>query len=414
MPDIKIQQRNFNVTTAASGTQDVTITSFGTVKAAIVYYSGATGLNAETNSFNQGMGFSDGTNQSSMASFVNEGETTGDSTRSHSTNSFIDILSINQTVTASFSVTFITDGIQLTVENQADVGYLCHLVLIGGADVSNVFVGSKDDLGTGTGDVAITGVGFEPDLILMTTVGLSTAVPATSVHNIFSLGCAINDGSQTQRVSMMSSQDNLSAPASEVTAYIGNDSITGRALWAGPGFWDALLKTFDAGGFTVTTSASSVNAIVNYLCLKFTGGPNLALFDMEFPTAGNYAETTPGFEPTFGLISNVLGPTARNTSTTGNVGWALTTITDEPKLRTMCAVDEHNQTTTDASNYMNNALSILAPVGGAFDVVASTWSMDSLGWDFTLTTNPPVNPSLGWALAIGTKHAIEVAKGPVW
>jgi len=399
MADIKMKSQSAALSTAASGTQDFTIAGFGTVVGAIFQWCGGTALGTSVLEFLPGIGFCDVTNQVQIGGFCNDNQSTGDNSRRLSNAEVITILDQSQNTQGKFGFnSFITNGVRLDIDEQATSAYLVAFTLIGTDNIANINCGIKDDLGTGTSGVAITGVGDEPDLLFIGTVGGNNVPPSTNVHNFFSFGCAINDGSETQRVSLVSSDDNLSAPASRTNGYIGNDSICGRSFNDALS-WDAVLTSFDADGFTITPNVSTASAVIIYFAITFTIKPQIALFDMEWPTADNYSETNPGFQPTFGMISTVLGPSSRNSLNSSGYTY-FNAVFDSSILRALNSSDQDNQTNTNSTSLMASTIRIRKPDSSGDDVVAGSVSFTSLGWDFTVTTNP-ASAGLGWGLAIG-------------
>ena len=406
MSDVKFEVVRFALSTAAAGnTQDVTISGFGTPKAAIFFHTIAVVDGTIASVGRMGIGFTDGTNEAAIDVVINDNATTSNTERGHRTDRVIAYTDANAEVVGFSTNSFITDGIRLDIDNATGTARLITCILIGGDGVSSAHVGTKDDLGTGTSAIDINTVGFEPDLVFMAGVGNAAALPLHAAAAILSWGAAINDGSDTQRVSMFGSQDGQATDQSN--AYIGNDSITGQ-VYADALSWDAVIGGFDASGFSITPNASSVNDIVSYLCIEFLDTPVISLFDMAWPTSGNYAETTPAFTPTFGLISTVIGPSARNTlDTASNFGFGISAF-DASTISSDSASNTDGAGTTVAKSVSASDLSVLG-TDGTRKVQASSYAFDADGWDFTLTTNPAAT-ALGWGLAIGPSVVTKTLK----
>jgi hypothetical protein len=412
MADVKIKSQHFSLSTAASGTQDFTISGFGTVVGAMFQWNGCVTIGSPITEFLPGFGFTDGTREVNASGFINDDQTTADSSRRLSTLACIDILNNNQNRVGSWSFnSFITDGVRLTIDEQSSIGHDVVVTLFGSDNISNIYCNAFDDLGVLTDAVPITGVGATPDLLFMCSTGGSNnpTTPSNLVHSFQSLGIAINDGSETQRVSLISSENAVTAPASNCTSYIGNDSLVGRAFQDTLS-WDAVLTSFDADGFSITPNVSALNGVIMFLAITFTVKPNMALFDMEWPTAGNYVETTPGFLPLYGLISSVTGPSTRNAVSNASYTFSTTIIEDTPapRLRTLSSSEEDAATNSNVNSFLGSVLNLRKVDGTGNDVVASSWEMTSLGWDFTLTTNP-ASALLGWALAIGSTIEAQIS-----
>lgn len=407
MPNIKMKTAHVAASTG-SGTQDFTIAGFdSTVVGVIFEWCGGTGIGVAGVDCMPGRGYCDGTRNVSVCALSDHNVTTGDTSRRITNAACLSFIGENQTSIGSFSFnSFITNGVRLNIGESAEFGYLVQFTLIGTDNIANIYCNAFDDLGTGTAAVPIDVAGFEPDLAFVDCVG-HTGLPtgSTNIHTILSHGCAINDGSETQRVSMATSWDNLTAPASECHQYIGNTAIIGRLL-QGTMDWTGALTSFNANGFSITPSASAVNTNLIYMVIKFTDKPQLALADFEWPTTGNLSITTPGFLPLYARLSTILGPTARN-AIKANTSYTLNmaVLEEQPgqRARVMNSSEEHGVTTTNASSEMNSTLDIRKPDSSGSDVVASSWTMTSLGADFTLTTNPAA-VGLSWGLFIGSNN----------
>lgn len=391
MADVKFEVTRFGLATGGA-TQDITISGFGTPKAAIFIFSDAVTDDTIANDLVFGVGFTDGTRQNCNSVYHEDGVTTTDTDRISSSSK----VAIHPLLSWHYSFnSWITDGVRINVDAAAGSTVLCTCILIGGSDVSNAYVNYKDDLGTGTSAVDITDPGFEPDLVFMTGVGNSSIAGTT--QSIFSFGVGHNDGVDTQRVSMINSV--TGSGTSLTTAYVGNDSITGQ-IHSGALSWDGVIGAYDASGFSITPNASAGSDIVFYLALKFTNNPDVDLFDLTIPTSGNYAETNPGFTPNFGLICGVQGPTARNSVSIVSQLSAFISAFDDNGIYTTSGTDEDAASTMVCKSLSSDQFRVLDYQGSADAALASGYSFDSSGWDFTLSTNPGTT-ILGWGLAIG-------------
>lgn len=398
MSNVKINVTRFALSTATAGnTQDVTISGFGTVKAAIFILNQASTDDTIANGFYYSIGYTDGTNQAARG-IASQNNATSANTGRTASDAAVICAPVNagsgNDVEFAFS-TFITDGVRLSITTASSSARLCSLILIGGSDVT-AHVGGVG-LGTGTSAIDVNTVGFLPSVVFMSSISKSDTAAASSGSSI-SIGAGINDGSDTQRFLTVFDQDGTGT--STCAAYIGNASIVGSVTNSGL-VWDAAISSYDASGFSITPSASASSSTVIYLCLKIDNSPDVYLGDMSWPTSGNYAETNPGFQPEFGFISSVMGPTARNTNTTSNIFGLSHAMFDTGAIYTNNSTVDDGETITITRSLSSDQLRILSQDGSTDSVLASSYAFDSLGWDFTLTTNPATDPVLGWALAIG-------------
>ena len=317
MADVKFEvarkSTNHAGTPTVGTTMDITISGFGTPKAAIVILTA--GISDGTISQNgvMSIGYTDGTNQVCTAGQSADNVGTMATGRRHA-NDRVAMVPSGASGSELLGISFdswVTDGIRLKFETLTWSNRLVTVVLIGGDDVAEAHAGYHDDLGTGSSAVDITSVGFESDLVFMSCVGLATAPTAGSVYNLLSFGVGHNDGSDTQRATLFGSDDNTTN--SVVTGYISTNSIVGQvhnnALQ-----WRGVIGDYDADGFSVTPVTNAGSDVIFYLCLKFNNDPDVSLFSTGWPSSGNKNETAPGFEPGFGLISALAGVHAYDTA----------------------------------------------------------------------------------------------------
>jgi len=410
MADVKFEVVSFDLTTGA-GPQSVTISGFGTPSAAMFFLGSATADDTITADFHSGIGFSDGTNDAAICDFRVDASS-ADTQRGHSSARAGFSMTNAPAEEGGFSAAMITDGVSLTMDDTFPTAYRVTCVLIGGADVANAFVGTHDDLGTGTSAVDITAPGFEPDVVFLICQSINTTLPVFTGSTVTSYGCAINDGAATQRSIRLGS---YAGSASTNYGYVGNTGAVGRTHNSSE--WEGVVGVFDSSGFSITPSASSGSSIVSYLALSFDNAPGIDLFDMEWPTSGDYAETAPGFTPSFGLIASLAGPTARNTKKeTSNTLAAMSVVAfDDTTINALTWSDNDDEATTVAKSVHNDSLKLIEDDGSTTAVEGTLDGFDASGWDFSLTTNPS-EAVLGWGFAIeaaaaGSPITIEVPSG---
>ena len=391
-------------TGAATTTQNITITGFGTPKAAMFIVSAATADDTITANASLSIGFTDGTRDKCMGIYTDDGAAAMNTSRAQYNAVIVEPAADGASINHQFSFNaWVTDGVQIIVDNQAAGGYLCTVILFGDG-VSNAYVNEKDDLGTGTSAVDITDPGFEPDLLFTCCIGHPTALDLNAAHAVYTFGCAINDGADTQRITAIATQDGVSTSSN--TGYIGNTYGTGQVFNTSFS-WGGTIGTFDSSGFSVTPNVSANSDIFIYLAIKFSAATNIDLFDMQIPTSGNYAETTPAFEPGFGFLSLIQGPSSRNSATGSNVWSVGFSAFDSSNVYTTSVRDEDARANANSDSQSSNKLAMVSENGGTA-VDSSGYAFDSLGWDFTLTTNPG-SAMLGWGLAVEGAAAPTVA-----
>ena len=412
MADVNFTTTDFTISTG-TGTQDVTVSGMsasGDIKAVIFICSGGTVDGTAAADARMSVGFSDGTTDYVGSTWVDDGQTTTNATR-HLRSDGVIAMYTDITLDHIFSVnSFITDGVRLDIDNQAATAFYCTVVFIHGTDVTNASVGEVN-LGTGTAAIDITAPAFEPDIVFLLNSGTSSAPPNAEGNSSFGFGCAINDGSASQACAAFGSQDNQSDSSNSITM-IRNDRISTLVFNNNPQY-DVLLSDFDANGFSLTPSLSAGSDRIFYLALAFSNSPDIDLVNMSYPTSGDYAETTPGFQPDFGMIVQTGDGNTINTK--NGVGGSFSiAVFDDTNIFTDTITDEDGITlpggTTNAQSLHSSSLKILSEDGATTLVEASGYAFDSSGVDFTLTTNP-FPAELGWALYVG--QAAGGGGGPI-
>lgn len=159
------------------------------------------------------------------------------------------------------------DGFTLIVDDQLPSAYTLHWLAFGGTDITNVAVGNFAGA-TATGNASVTGVGFQPDVVLVASAGLTTAPPSSSSsRSNMMLACA---QSSTRRWVWYGGNGAEGAVTSNSFNYcrtgefmcIVNDGGTSVS-------WRSDFVSMDAGGFTynVTTSDAAARQMW-YLAIK--------------------------------------------------------------------------------------------------------------------------------------------------
>ncbi len=297
MADVKIRSVSATLNTS-TGTQDVTLSGFGTPKGAIAFWGGDADA-TQRNHAVFGVGFTDGTN-SRLATVSAENETgaSSDAYRLQRNDKFIDILdgaSTSKDHVVSFN-SWITDGVRLNIDAASASVRTVIIILIGGSDVSGVVVG---DINLGTGTSAITEtIGQTSDIILTCGNG-SGSYGSVGGQAIFSMGMYVNDGSNSQVGVGWWSEDQVNP--SDVGGYFSNANATMQA-YNGSVAWQAAISNVTSTAFDITPTANAGSDTVNYISIATTNSPDISLDFMDGPTAtGDYSSTAPGFLPDFAL-----------------------------------------------------------------------------------------------------------------
>ena len=196
--------------------------------------------------------------------------------------------------------------------------------------------------GTGTSAVAVSGLGFQPTVVLFLTSSNGGASTAGDDYN-FSFGCMTDQATDQQRVHTMNctkdtdpSDCNQRSDNAHVVAVYEGTTLTGSLV----------MTSFDADGFTVTPDdAFPSDTTVGWFALG--GTTNVALVTQALPTGtGAFNSPDVGFTPDMLLMWGG-GATSINTDTTNAQFGIGATDGTSAWLYANSALDAQNDSLTD-------------------------------------------------------------------
>lgn len=283
----------------STGTQDITISGFGTPKAALFVVT--RGVTDETLAAHAiiGWGVADGTNQRAFTAKHEDNQGTTDADCRCMTDECIAINDVDNTIDgeANFD-SFITDGVRINWGNAPAAGYLLTVILFGGDIQVNVRdITTTATLGATTSD---TTCGFEPDVIFF---GGNGFIPFNDFNNtayLPVLGIATNESGGIKQ-GLMAVTDGNGFTTSGAGVHHSNKYCQAAYFTSG-GYAGAMeLTSFDANGFTVThREDTTVTVPAAFLAIKFDDNSQFELDFIDSPTStGDHDITSIGFQPNF-------------------------------------------------------------------------------------------------------------------
>lgn len=285
----------------STGDQDCTGPTF-TPKVVIIWGSGVPNA-ADTfnNGFTFHYGFSDGTNTRCFNMIAEDNRPDSDTANSKRNDSLIYIISQTDTATlrarATF-VSFLSNGVRINWATAPAAAFKFHILFLGGTDITNTKIGEFTLADDGVNGLrTVTGVGFQPDLLIMPKTTVDYVEGPTNVNTIvehatFRVGMAANNslGSGVNNVSVsVYSEDNLTATDS----YQSQDNIYG--VNAGNTVASIAIGTvteFNSDGFVVDFTSTFVGATFIYPYLAIKGGSYTVGQITEPGSTGNQTVTT--------------------------------------------------------------------------------------------------------------------------
>lgn len=265
------------------------------------------------------------------------------------------------------------DADGFTVNWTTALSVLVGYIALGGADLTNVKVGSFN-LATGTGTQAVTGVGFQPDCVLMAQ-GRADTTEGNTDYTSALLGVGTSSSAQWG----VSCFDTNAADTTNNVRGQRTDNIIPRVTSTLAYAPLASLSSLDSDGFTINKSVAPAAAILTpYIALK---GGQFKVGSLTQPTTtGTQSITGVGFQPAAVLFAGA--GMAASTSVQDHLRFALgaSTVTDE-----LCAANtatDNVATTECARRLFGKAISFIS---GGTPTVDSEADMTAVGSDgFTL------------------------------
>jgi len=345
---------------------------------------------------NLSYGVSDGTAGWVVTVSSEDGQTTTDTHRETSTSNS---LMLNAAGTASGKLeagiaTMIDGGIRMNFTTVDDSNWhelFITVVFFVGDDFS-CKAGSQD-LGTGTSAITVSGVGFEPEVVL--TAGVANNIDTNSAIALLISGVVHNGVSATEFAYAWSDSD--SASTSAATAMMRND--TGYFKYP----YDATkvsMGNFGADGFDVTPSASFSGHDLLYFALTTGGTKSWKVGTYSTPTStGAQATTGVGFTPGFVLMGNTDIDTINSIKTDATAGFVGVSAWDDTNQYSNSIASEDAVTTSNTQSLSDNQALNLTTHDGTAENVATLTSLDADGWTLNFTT-ADASARLNWYLAL--------------
>lgn len=314
---------------------------------------------------------------SSSRAVMNLQEANGkDTTEVYASQDATKCLKRNTTAGVAFQADLVSldsDGFTINISTApADVFRVGYMAL-GGDSLTNVKIGTFNHSTSG-GDKAVTGVGFQPDALMI--FGLNISAPS------YSSTLGITDGTNSGCVGLY----HQNGAATSDTARVVSATQVLHLMRSSASDWYATLKSMDADGFTLNYGFWRVNTVAAfYIALK---GPGIKVGALAMPTsASDFSATGAGFKPQAGFFLSA-GATTYDTITAGAISsFGMATADDE--MYEIGGTDEDNQGVSDSDHHTSNDKVI--QIGDyatniVEDAAFKSWDADG----FTLTSSVAV------------------------
>lgn len=346
------------------------------------------------------MGISDGTNHYSIHAGSADGSS-GAKSR-HSTKA-ISANNVGGTLSAVCTVAFSGTDAVFSWSTAEAIAQIINYIFIGGDAIDSVKVGNyvKE---TDTGDDPLTGVGFQPDLVMLFTIGTTTG-PDSDFNTVFGIGIGAFDGAGNQ--SALANTGVNSVGNRNSARYFAVDKCLITIGTTGTATNVAHFTSMDADGFTINYDTNSGTGMyIGYLAVKMAAGYKALVVNDSQPTSATTKDTaTAGMTPAALFLASAITATAGSGVTDAEVAVGASDGTNES---TVFAVDDSGAEAAD--RYLGTTKAIAFAHAGSPAAVVSEADASFAAEKFTLnwtTAEAVANKFLGIAFGTNTSTAVR-------
>lgn len=364
--------------TSNGGTQDFTVTGFGTPVCAMFFLSYGTANGTAVDHAMLSFGFSNFTNHRGIAHVAEDSATTTDTQSDRSATALISLLNTDQSVDGTATAATITDGVRLTWADAPPSAYLVTAVMFNSSMFSNCTVGTVTPNASVDATASVSGLGWQPDLILAAYAGSTTSART-------SFGMALNDGGIVQYAAGQASTTALAT--SSVTSAMMSTRLAFNALSLTT-VASYELTSFDSGGFTITTrdNTAAVNDVY-YLAAKLAVGASAKLATCTSPTStGAHSCTGSGFTPTGAIMSHTAAAALDTLESDGDAEtYGLSAFTSTTQSFSGISDDDNVAAANTASMTSTNPIRMIKDAADYMVATFTGWQSDGVDLNYTTT-----------------------------
>ena len=291
------------------------------------------------------------------------------------------------------------DGFTMIVDDQFTASYRINFLTLGGSDLTNASIGTFTEPAA-IGDQDITGVGFQPDAVIIFSDSSATSPPHVGIWSNLCLGFAAGSSIINQTM-CGNGEDNKNTSvtysyhrAGEAIGLVDGSGTTGTVNGR------ASVTQWLSNGFRLNWAERTGSRILYYLALK--GGSYIA-GDLltQTDTTSDIVESAFGFQPVAGLFMGrgLAQSTADNQNDHNRLGIGAFNSTTSRLASSI--LDEDNLGTTEVSTaveydevYVN--ISLTSTINGLMDIK----SVDSGGFTCIMDDADPAQAFVSY-LAFG-------------
>lgn len=242
-----------------------------------------------------------------------DGAASSDVVRSILSNAFIKVTDAGATTNRALATMTSLDSDGFTLNYTATTsGLKFPFLALGGSDITNVAAGQVA-MSTGTTNFSVSGLGFQPDIVFLSCVLLTTTGTA---NNNVSISFGVARTTSERWCSVMAAQ-NAQATMNNRRGFYTDKCVLVSSVTSDATVDECDLVSMDSGGFTLSHPTASGSAyLINYLAIK--GGQWKVGNTTNNTSTGNQSITGAGFTPVGALFcssghtsAGTITPTAR-------------------------------------------------------------------------------------------------------
>lgn len=285
-----------------------------------------------------------------------------------------------------------SDGFTLVYDVVFASSIKCHYIALGGADLTNYKLATRG-VATTTGNYSVTGVGFQPDALLVFCSSVNAAANQAS-DTIFSMG--FTDGTNQAVIAF---QDDNGTASSETDGYSYSGELIAASSSANTINIREALVSFDSDGFTMNHIEGTSSYVYHYIALK---GGQYKVGTLNTRTDTNdIAITGVGFTPEAILFASSVRAQSTQDTLTANAALSFGAATSESE-RVACGVwSEDGLADSETSAGYHDAAVYMNVRDDAVAALMDLKSKESDGFTCVMDTVEPTAASQVMWLAIG-------------
>ncbi len=408
---LSVATGNFGIGTGAvSSTVSVTGLAFQP-SALILFWNGRTSSTDAVGADNVRLGFGficGSTNRRSFSIFIDNSNDPTDTGQGSEADQAVIVLgsAAGYDGTADFT-SFNADGFTLTITDQFTASFRINYIALGGTDITNCTTGARMS-GTTTGSVDVTGVGFEPDTVLIATNSKTSTGDGIGAGASFFVGAAAGAALSNATCGIHSTDNVASADSFRYCR-------SGDALFAtntiGTPVSRASVTAWLSDGYRLNYTTASSSRATYWMALA---GANFLIGDLltQTDTVTDIVESGFGFAPSAVMVLSH-GTSASSAGTMQSHGeLSIGAGTGAATRLAVAGLDEDGTGTTESATASEfDAIYANISTSDAIEGLMDIKSVDADGYTFIMDDADPAQ-SYAYYWAIGPATAAGGGQPP--